>query len=94
MEQPASGRPRFSPVTRLGLLAFQPRSFVHRAGATNGIDGYFGGGLHWCDIPRTDEAFLTFLSEVVTILQMSQAPPSSPTCGFCAYRDLGRDTAA
>jgi hypothetical protein len=90
MERPASGRPRFSPVTRLGLLAFQPRDFVHREGAANGIDGFFGGGLHWCEIPRSDEAFFTFLAAVVTVLETPQAPPSSPACAFCAYRGFVR----
>ena len=45
--------------------------------SSNGIDGYFGGGLRWIEIPRDDAAFFAFLKKVVTLLQEPE-PPDRP----------------
>lgn len=90
-ERPAAGALCFSPVTRLGLFVFQPRRFVHR-GAEGQIHGYFGGSLHWMEIPRDDAAFLALLAEVVDLLERPEAPPVSGDCIYCAYRKLARST--
>src|SRR5207244_13246058 len=79
-ENPALGRPRMAPVTKLGLLCFEP------AGMTRLSGGNFAYRTEpkWIEIPRNDSSFLNFISLVVATLDRTTAPPSSPECQFCA----------
>ena len=87
VENPAPGKFSIRQVNTLGLLAFDPSQYVQRKSRA-----YFGGGLHWINIPRNDADFLTFVEEVVTLLQQKKAPVGSASCVFCAYRDVARRT--
>ena len=86
-EHPVPGKPGFGPVSRLGLIAFDPDRYKQRDDMA-----YFGGGLHWIEIPRNDKQFLAFLSQVVTVLEQPQAPGGAPDCEHCTYRDTARRT--
>jgi hypothetical protein len=92
MERAAASGKSYSPVTRLGLVIYTPKRFVHRPEAAGGIDGYFGGGLRWIEIPRDDVAFFAFLKRVVALLEEPEPPDSAPECAACAYRQMARKT--
>ena len=41
------------------------------------------------DIPRDDNAFLAFLSQVLFLLERPEPPDPDPKCGFCSYLSNG-----
>jgi hypothetical protein len=88
LEQPAQGKPRLAPVTRLGLFVVEP----------SGMRQDEAGGYVlettplWLEIPRDDGAFLAFLGEIVAVLDQPEPPPADPDCVYCAYRADARAT--
>jgi hypothetical protein len=83
-ENPAPGNLQLKPVSRLGLLCFQPTRM------TAGREGVaYRGSAHWIPIPRDDLMFMAFLIEVADLLDRSDAPDPAPGCAFCAYLQDG-----
>jgi len=74
------------PITRLGLLVFEPNGFG--AGCAGSVSLY--GPLTWIEIPLNKDRFERFLGEVMDVLDAPDPPPPSPTCSFCKYRGLPR----
>ena len=90
VEHPAPRAFALGKVSKLGLLVFEPDRFVQRHGKDDHINGYFGGALHWIDIPRNDDRFLQFLDQVVAVLEQPAPPAPAHTCGYCAYLAAGQ----
>ena len=88
VENPAPGHLSLKPVSKLGLLVFEPCIFVHRETGKSGL----AGGVRWIEIARDDEAFLRFLGEVLDVLERPELPGGSPSCEWCIYRDSSRRT--
>ena len=86
LENPAPGKFSLSPVSRLGLLCVEP---VEMLGLGEGAFAYKAQPA-WVDCPRDDEAFKGFVGEVLDVLDRSEPPEASPTCGWCQYRDEAR----
>jgi hypothetical protein len=78
VENAAPGKPSFKPVTDIGLLIYQPVMFTHRGGMAALI-----GDLEYVPMRRNDGAFLTLMTDVLTLLEKPTAPPQSPSCQFC-----------
>jgi hypothetical protein len=87
LENLADGALCLKPISRLGLLVFEPNEFARRNG-----NCLLSGGLQWIDVPRHDAAFLKFLGEVVQVLEQPEAPGGNPSCSWCGYRDASRRT--
>lgn len=88
LEHPAPGALALRPVTRLGLLLFEPEKFSREVAGL----GALTGGLSWIEIPRDDATLFGFLAEVLTILDRPEPPGGAPLCGWCVYRDASRRT--
>ena len=88
LEKPAPGRLGLSPVTTLGLLVYEPTTFVTGGAGTARLDGKF----EWLEVERDDNAFLAFLDEMLGVLEQSEPPPADPECALCNYRQAGRRT--
>ena len=88
LEHPAPGVAALGPVTRLGVLAFEPEKFAAEAG---GI-GALGGALSWIEVPRDDSRLFGFLAEALSVLERPQPPGGTPLCPWCVYRDVSRRT--
>ena len=86
LEHPAAAAV-LGPVTRLGILAFEPEKFA----AAGGV-GALSGGLSWIEIPRDDGALYGFLAEVLSVLERPQPPGGAALCPWCVYRDASRRT--
>ncbi len=86
LEHPAPGHLALGPITRLGLLIFEPGRFVHLAGET----AHLSGPLTWVELPRDDAAFLDFLGQVVAVLAQPTPPEPAPDCPWCEYRAASR----
>ena len=88
LENAAPGNLLLSPVTRLGLIVFEPSAFL----ASRDKAASLSGDVNWIEIPRNDSKFLSFLDEVLSVLELPNPPRSSPTCQWCQYRDTSRIT--
>jgi len=88
LENPAPGKLALGPISKLGLLVFDPAKF------SNNGDGnaFLLGGLSWIEIPRNDNDFLRFLADVLSVLELPSPPGGSPSCEWCQYRDTSRRT--
>ena len=90
LENPAPGKAMFAPVSRLGLLAWDPQRYVQRDHPNGTLNGYFGGQLHWVPVPRDDGRFLTFMDEMLTLLERPDPPAASPVCPYCNFINTGQ----
>jgi hypothetical protein len=79
-ENPAPGNLLLTPVTRLGLMCFEPTAMT----ATKGGAAY-RGTTRWVEIPRDDDAFMSFMADVADLLDRPTPPDASPSCAFCSY---------
>lgn len=77
VENPANKGDGFGPVTKLGLLIYEPASFSFTKG-----EGKLEGKLTYIPIPRDDNMFFGFLREVYSLLK-SNPPMSIPECQTC-----------
>lgn len=85
VENSAPGSLYLKPVSRLGLLVFEPRAFSSGKSA-----GEFSGSLTWTEIPRNDTTFMKLVGEVASLLSSPSIPAASPGCSWCTYRDTFR----
>lgn len=72
--------PGLSPITKLGLLCFEPSELSLEGGGRH----TYRGDVKWIEIPRDGDAFLTFVGETVKLLQ-GGTPPPTPGCNWCEY---------
>ena len=88
LEKPAPGKLSLKPVSRLGLLVFEPAAY------SNDVRGnaVLSGSLEWIEIVRDDGSFLNFIAEVLNVLELPTPPGGSPSCEWCNYRDTARRT--
>jgi hypothetical protein len=49
----------------------------------------FKGTTHFLEIPRDDDAFMAFLSQVLFVLERPEPPDSAPGCSYCSYLRAG-----
>jgi len=82
LENPAPGALSLSPVTHLGLFIITPSRFEELSSGENG----FITRSTWMEIPRDDDAFLAFLSGVMSIIDQPQPPQPASSCPLCNYR--------
>lgn len=75
-----------SPVTKLGLLVYEPQLFTNNGEGSASMPG----SLTWVDIPYDKEAFIEFLQDVLSVLESPKAPESAPSCQWCQYRQNSR----
>lgn len=87
LENAMPGKLHFCPVTRIGLLCFDPSSMSEEPPAHLNLSG----PATWVDIPVDKTGFKTFLEEVLTLLESPEAPDPSLDCSFCAYRAAARN---
>ena len=64
LEHPDNGKLSLSPITKLGLLFFEPNSFM-QAGLSEQV---FKGSLVWVEVERNDSQFLSFIQDVMKTL--------------------------
>lgn len=90
LERPSSIHRRntlqLSPITKLGLVCFEPSSL-----ALPGVGRHsYEGDVKWIELEREDEKFMEFISQVIGVLDQPSPPKASPSCPWCAYRSTSR----
>ena len=86
LEHAAAGRFSLGPVSRLGLLVFEPSAMER---AEDGRLAYLGE-ITWLECPKDDDQFLGFLDRVLSVLEKPGGPPAAASCAWCRYRDEAR----
>jgi hypothetical protein len=90
LENPAEGALHLAPVTTLGLLYFIPDSCQHIASTRQILEGQ----INWVEVDRDDESFMTFLHEVIGLLEGPLPPPQPKNCEWCRYLETTRQISA
>lgn len=88
LEKARPGKLALSPITRLGLVVFEPDGFSDG----KGHKATLSGELTWIEIHRDDKSFRRFLGQVLAILGRPTPPQADPSCEWCNYRGKGRLT--
>lgn len=86
LENPAPRKFSVSPVSKLGLLVYEPDNFAVR----ETDKALLAGGITWIEIQRNDKEFFDFLKEVMALLRMPSPPPANHDCQYCKYRENSR----
>ncbi len=88
LENPAAGKFGLSPISRLGLLVYEPVAYSHQAPNSAALSGE----VSWIEVPRDDGSFLAFLSDVLAVLELPEPPDGASACEWCRYRNASRRT--
>jgi PD-(D/E)XK nuclease superfamily protein len=83
-ENPAEGKLHLSPVSCLGLLCIEPTAMVGL-----GDRVAYRSDVHFLEIPRGDDVFMAFVSQVLYLLERPEPPDATPGCSFCSYLSDG-----
>ncbi len=86
LEHPAPGALSLKPITRLGLLCFEPRH-MHQDEQGQLL---YSGNTAWQEIALDEGGFFNLLKEMVTILEQPEPPEAGEKCEFCQYREKAR----
>jgi CRISPR/Cas system-associated exonuclease Cas4 (RecB family) len=87
LTHPAPGKLHLSPVSKLGLLYFEPQAMAETA--SSGLS--LSGPARWVEIPVDEARFENFMRMVLALLSLPEPPPANPDCAFCAYREAARN---
>jgi hypothetical protein len=88
LDHPAPTAGALGPITRLGVLVFEPENFTSDASGA----AVLSGGVGWVEIARDDGALFGVLAEVLAVLERPEPPGGAALCAWCVYRDASRRT--
>ncbi len=88
LEHPAQGKLSFNPITKLGLLCFDPSKMDEATAGTLSLSG----PATWVECPLDRAGFEKFMDDVLTLLEQPNIPDANPDCPFCEYRNSARKT--
>jgi hypothetical protein len=85
LEHPALGKLVLSPVTKLGLLYFYPAKIYINQQSIDRLN--YGAEIVWVgvEVEKDEEDFLSFIDEVLNVLELPEAPEHLPNCQWCSY---------
>lgn len=81
LEHPAPTALSLSPISKMGLLYFYPSKVSQQS-----IEWLsYEAEIHWVEVSKEEQKFLTFIDNVLDLLESSVLPDSSPNCKWCEY---------
>jgi hypothetical protein len=86
LEHPAIGKPYISPINTLGLFIATPQATLDLT--TSQIS--FQIGLTWLEVPFFESGFVSFIDQVLALLELPTPPPAGGKCTYCQYRQHAR----
>ena len=86
LEHPAPAQLKLSPVSRMGLLVFDPRVLLPQPEGGMAL----AGAVTWQECAQDQPAFLAFLDQVLSVLESPEPPAPGAECGYCQYRQRSR----
>jgi hypothetical protein len=88
LENAGPGGMSLAPISKLGLFCLDPAEF----GPNEGRGYSLRCRPSWIEFQRDDSTFMSFIEQLLDVLDLPEPPPPSPTCGFCRYREDARAT--
>lgn len=87
LEHPDPGALSLSPISKMGLLYFYPSKI-----SQPGIEWLsYDAEIHWIEINKDEQGFLSFVGEVLGVLESAEPPKSSSDCLWCGYINKLKD---
>ena len=85
LEHNRDGKPHLSPITKLGIIIFEPDI---KEKMTKKHESAFGiiHKTQWLEVPINEDGFIQYVKEVTTVLASDNIPNSALSCPFCEYR--------
>lgn len=81
LEHPGPDALALSPVSKMGLLYFYPSSVSQPS-----IERlFYETEITWIEIEKNEQGFLSFIDEVLDLLESPEAPETSSNCQWCNY---------
>ena len=71
-----------SPITKMGLLYFYP-SIIHQQSIEQ---LFYTAEITWIEVEKGEKGFLTFIEQVLDVLESPLPPEHSPSCQWCSYQ--------
>jgi hypothetical protein len=71
----------------LGLFVEAPHATL--AATTSDISFHFRST--WMEVPLRKDGFLSFLNQVLELLELPEPPPAGEKCTYCLYRQRARE---
>jgi hypothetical protein len=88
LEHAAPTKLSLKPISVLGLLCFEPRQMDQdEQGRLT-----YSGQVVWQPCPLDENTFLSFIREVMAVLDQEEPPDAGEKCEYCKYRELARVT--
>lgn len=87
LQYPAPNRLGRSPISLLGLYVETPHATL--TSTTREISFHFRST--WLEVPYLENGFLSFLDQVMSLLELSEPPPADEKCAYCQYRQHARE---
>lgn len=87
LEHPQPGSLALSPIRHMGLLFMEPVEMVL---ADDNRLAYLGE-VTWVECQRDDDGFMSFIDQVLSVLESPEAPPPAAGCGYCAWLDEAKE---
>ncbi len=87
LQHAAPGRLAFSPITRLGLYVEAPHATL--AATSSQISFHFRST--WLEVPVDEDYFISFLGQVLALLELPDPPALGERCEYCQYRQHARE---
>ena len=87
LEHPAPGRISRSPISILGLYVETPHATL--TSTTSEIS--FDFRSTWLEVPFSEPGFLSFLDQVLALLELPEPPTAGEKCTYCQYRQHARE---
>ena len=84
LEHNTLGKPGLSPITKLGIICFEPENMTR-----NNNDERFAinHSVQFFEIEKNEEEFLNYIRQIAECLS-GEMPDPNPNCKFCNYRKL------
>ena len=85
LEHNKESKPHLSPITKLGILIFEPD--INQKMKRNDISSF--GIMHkveWFEIKIDENKFVEYVKKVINLLGSDNMPDSESSCSFCEYR--------
>jgi hypothetical protein len=87
LEHPAPDKLRLSPISRLGLLVEAPHATLNAT--IEEINFHFTST--WLEVPYQEYGFLSFIDQVLALLELPEPPLAGEKCTYCQYRQHARE---
>ena len=86
LEHAAPTQLSLKPISRLGLLCFEPQ-YMDKDDEERLT---YRGPVVWQAIEPDERGFLDFIGQVLQVLTLPEPPPAGEKCDFCHYRERTR----